>query len=238
MDPLYSKIKRDIEDKIKNGTYTSGQFIPCEGELQAYYHVSRITVRKAVNELVNEGYLTIIRGVGTKVAPSKLNSKGSELMSFTELMKKQGIEPGVKEISVKLGRGDNNVTSMLEISPWEEYVEIYRVRTADGEPITTNLSYIPLSIVPGNDISIFNSFLSLYSVIENKCNVQIVTTEDSMSAVAASSKQAEILGIHRNDPLLSIERKAYNKEGGVIEWSRILIRGDRYKHIITLRKRQ
>ena len=181
--------------------------------------------------------MNIVRGVGTKVASSKLNSKGSELMSFTELMKRQGIEPGLKDMQVKIGRGDDMVTRMLEISPWEEYVEIYRVRTADGEPITTNLSYIPLSMVPGGDLSIFSASQSLYSILEEKCNLQIMTTEDEMSAVAASSRQAEILGINKNDPVLNIERKAYDKEGTVVEWSRIVIRGDRYKHIVTLRRR-
>ena len=61
MDPLYSKIKNDIEKKIKDGTYTPGQFIPCESELEAYYRVSRTTVRKAINELVLEGFLNIVR---------------------------------------------------------------------------------------------------------------------------------------------------------------------------------
>lgn len=237
MNPLYAKVKEDIEKKIKKGTYAQGQFIPCESDLEIYYRVSRTTIRKAITELIDDGYLTIIRGVGTKVAPSKLNSKGSELMSFTELMKRQGIEPGVKDIKVKISRGDGQVTKMLEIEPWEEYVEIYRVRTADGEPITTNISYIPLSMIPAADISIFNFFQSLYSVLEEECNVIICTTEDSMSAVAATSRQAEILGINRGDPLLSIERKAYDRNGKTVEWSRIIIRGDRYKHIVTLRRK-
>ena len=158
-------------------------------------------------------------------------------MSFTELMKRQGIKPDVKDIHVKIGRGDDQVTSSLEINPWEEYVEIYRVRTADGEPITTNVSYIPLSVIPNGDVSVFDSFMSLYGVLEDKCNVVISTVEDSMTAVAATSKQAEILGINRNDPLLSIERHSYDRNGKTVEWSRIFIRGDRYKHIITLRRR-
>ena len=58
-----------------------------------------------------------------------------------------------------------------------------------------------------------------------------------MIAVAASFIQAEFLGINKNDPVLNIERKAYDKEGTVFEWSRIVIRGDRYKHIVTLRRR-
>lgn len=237
MSLLYTKVKNDIEKKIKTGAYQQGQFIPCETELESFYHVSRTTVRKAINELTEEGVLMIVRGVGTKVAPPKLNTKGSELMSFTELMKKQGIKPGVKDVSIRVIRGNEEVSKMLEIEPWEEIVEISRVRTADDEPITTNVSYVPLSIIPNGDISIFDTFLSFYSVLEEKCNVVISTTEDSMSAVAATQKQAEILGVKKNAPLLSIDRKAYDRNGKTVEWSLIFIRGDRYKHIVTLRRR-
>ena len=91
MDPLYTKVKDDLEQKIVSGSYRTGEFIPSEQELESYYKVSRTTVRKAITLLVNEGYLSIARGRGTRVAPSKLKSKGSELMSFTELMKRQGM---------------------------------------------------------------------------------------------------------------------------------------------------
>lgn len=236
MDPLYFKVKKDIEKKIATGAYKTGDFIPSEPELEHYYRVSRTTIRKAINLLVNEGTLTIFRGQGTKVAPSKLKTKGSELMSFTELMKRQNMEPSVVEISVRRVHPKDEVIKMLEIEPWEEVVEIYRIRAADGHPITINISYIPCHLVENYDLSVFEKEQSLYQVLEEECNISVVTTEDTMGAVKATQKQAEILEINKNDPLLTISRVAYDKNNVIVEYSEIVIRADRYKHIITLRK--
>lgn len=187
--------------------------------------------------LVDEGFLTIVRGVGTKVAPSKLKSKGSELMSFTEMMKRQGMEPGVRDIRVRIIRPDEEVAQMLELHPWDEVVEIYRVRTADGEPITTNQSYIAYDLLKGYDLKSLERMHSLYRVLEDEFNIIITMTEDTLCAVKATQKQAEVLAINKNDPLLEIDRRAYDQNARIVEWSRIFIRGDRYKHMITLRRR-
>ena len=82
-EPLYIHIIRDIQGKIVSGQYPSDTFIPSELELQDIYKVSRTTVRRAISELINAGYLTIIKGVGTKVMPSRLMTMPEELMSFT-----------------------------------------------------------------------------------------------------------------------------------------------------------
>jgi DNA-binding GntR family transcriptional regulator len=74
MDPLYTKVKEDLERKILKGIYKVGDFIPSEQELEAYYRVSRTTIRKAITLLIDDGYLSIVRGRGTRVAPSKLKS--------------------------------------------------------------------------------------------------------------------------------------------------------------------
>lgn len=237
MNPLYTKVKEDIEKKIIGGFYKVGDFIPSELELEVYYKVSRTTIRKAVTLLIDEGYLSIVRGRGTKVAPSKLKSKGSELMSFTELMKRQNMCPGVTDVRIRRMRPTEEVAKALELNPWDEVLEIYRVRTADNEPITMNTSYIPYSLLEGHDLSAFDKMESLYRTLEEEFLVYVSTTEDTMSAVKASQRQADILQINRYDPLLKIERTAYDKDDKVIEYSDIVIRADRYKHIITLKRR-
>lgn len=237
MDPLYTKVKDDLERKIVNGQYRVGDFIPSEQELEAYYRVSRTTIRKAVTLLIDEGYLTIVRGRGTRVAPTKLKSKGSELMSFTELMKRQQMQPGVCDMRIRRIRPSNEVAQALELNPWDEVLEIYRVRTADAEPITINISYIPYDLLEGHDLSAFENGQSLYRVLEEEFRVVVTTTEDTIGAEKASQKQADILQINRNDPLLSIKRVAYDSDDRIVEYSSIVIRADRYKHIITLRRR-
>lgn len=236
MEPLYYKVKKDMEQKITEGVYKKGEYIPSEPELEQYYKVSRTTIRKAINMLVEEGYVTIIRGMGTKVTPSKLKHKAAELMSFTELMKRQGMVPEVSDVQIRRIHPDQEVISVLELNSWEEVFEISRVRTADGEPITINTSYIPCRLVEDRDLWVLKDKQSLYQVLED-FNIFVQYTEDTMSAIKASSKQAEILQISKNDPLLYIERTAYDKNNTIVEFSRIVIRADRYKHIITLRRR-
>lgn len=237
MDPLYTKVKEDLERKILKGVYRVGDFIPSEQELENYYRVSRTTIRKAVTLLIDEGYLSIVRGRGTRVAPSKLKSKGSELMSFTELMKRQNMHPGVQDLRIRRTRPSDEVAQALELNPWDEVVEIYRVRTADGEPITINVSYLPYQLLEGHDLTQLGSGQSLYRVLEEEFRVVVSTTEDTIGAVKASQRQADILQINRNDPLLTIKRVAYDSDNRIIEYSSIVIRADRYKHIITLRRR-
>ena len=237
MNALYSIVKKDLEKKIKDGVYKPGEFIPPEQELEAYYRVSRTTVRKAIEMLVSEGYLTIQRGVGTKVALSSLKDHGGGQLSLTEILTAQGMHPDIRDISVRTIKPDEEVARNLDIQLWDDVVEISRVRTADGEPITTNISYIPANLFKGHDIRELEKIQSLYKTLEEKFGIEIVKTEDVISAVAANGKQAKALGVNRNDPILLLERTAFDKNDRPVEWCRITIRGDRYKHIITVRRR-
>ncbi len=237
IEPLYYKIKADIEKRVASGAYKQGDFIPCESELEAYYKVSRTTVRKAVGMLVDEGVMTIVRGRGTMVTPSRLSYKVADLMSFTELMKQQGLRPSAVDVRVTRKLPDRETAARLGLGTDDEVYEIYRVRTADDEPITINYSYIPARFLEGRDLSAVARKQSLYRVLEEDCGISIHSTDDTIQAIKAGKAQCEILHVGQNDPLLFIERLAYSKAGEIIEFSRIYIRGDRYKHTITLRKR-
>ena len=236
VQPLYYKIKAALEKKIASGEFKQGDFIPCESELEDYYKVSRTTVRKAISMLVDEGTMTIVRGRGTMVSPTRLSYRVADLMSFTELMKQQGLRPSAVDVHISRKRPDKETAQMLAIGEKEDICEIYRVRTADDEPITINYSYIPARYLEGHSLRAIEKKQSLYKVLEEECNIEIHSTEDTIQAIKASKAQAGILHVGQNDPLLFIERLAYSKSGEIIEFSRIYIRGDRYKHTITLRK--
>lgn len=237
MEALYDKVKKDIETKISNNEYGAGAFLPSEPELQKYYHVSRTTIREAISHLVADGLVTIVRGKGTKVRPSKLSHKISVLMSFTEIMQQQGICPAISDCRTARITPHEEVTSQLNLLPEEEVYEIYRVRSADNEPISINQSYIPCGFLRDFDVNIFAETQSLYNALETHYDLSIQATEDSITAIKATTLQAQILGIKKNDPILCIERLAYNKNNTPVELSKIWIRSDRYKHIIALRKR-
>lgn len=237
MEALYAKVKKDIETKITNNEYHAGAFLPSEPELQKYYHVSRTTIREAISHLVADGLVIIVRGKGTQVRPSKLSHKISVLMSFTEIMQQQGIQPAISDCKAARIKPQMEVVSQLNLLPEEEVYEIYRVRAADNEPISINLSYIPCEFLRNFDINIFTKTQSLYNALETHYDLTIQATEDTITAIKATSVQAKILGIKKNDPILCIERLAYDKNNTPVEFCKIWIRGDRYKHSIALRKR-
>ena len=91
--PYYQQMRDDIKKKIQCGDYKRGQYLPCEKKLEEEYGVSRTTVRSAISELVQDGYLYIVRGKGTKVAYSRLTDNNPNLLSFTEIVKSHGYEP-------------------------------------------------------------------------------------------------------------------------------------------------
>lgn len=237
MEPLYYKIKKDLEDKINNNQYKKGEYIPSEPDLEKYYNVSRTTIRKAISTLCDEGLLTIIRGKGTKVTPSKLSHNTSKLMSFTEIMKHQGMVPSIIKYHVDRIITPKDIASKLSLDPWDEVYKIYRIRSADNEPISINTSYIPCKYLRDFDSKLLIENQSLYKTLEDRYNVSIQITEDTVTAVKANSNQADILDINKGDPVLCIERVAYNKNSSLVEFSEIIIRCDRYKHIITYKKK-
>ena len=232
-DPLYIQIIHDIQKKIENGHYPSDTFIPSELELQDNYKMSRTTVRRAISELVNAGYLTIIKGVGTKVMPSRLMSTPEELMSFTQVMRNKGIKPGTHILEIDRVVATPDLQKALEYKG--ELVKISRLRTADDIPISSNTSYLPSDLLTQHDSQIFRTRVSLYEVLEKDFMIKIAVTEDTFSAISANTNLAKLLSIRKGDPLVVVERTAFDKKNRPIEYSIIYLRADRYRHTITLR---
>ena len=234
MGILYEHIKEDIERRINENEFRKGEFIPNELSLQNHYGVSRTTVRKAISMLIEEGVLVIARGKGTLVAPSKLKHKISSLKSFTQLIQEQGFEPSISSIRVQKIKAPQNVTLKLELEENEEVFRIYRIRTIDKMPMTINESFIPCRLIPDFSEDRMRSEQSLYKILEDEFGIGIHATEDEITAVRAGNENAELLEITKNDPVLCINRVAYDKNNIPVEFCNIIIRSDRYKHIITL----
>ncbi len=236
-EPLYLRVKRDIAARIHQGAWPAGTYIPSESDLQARYRVSRTTVRKAVEELVGEGLLAIIHGMGTRVVSPRLSLTPAALMSFTQMMLSQGIEPGWRGESLRTEPADAETAAALGIAPGTPVVRFHRVRTADGAPVSLNVSYLPLELFRGYDIEQLLDGQSLYAQLEDVYNLVVHTTEDTFGIARADAEAATELGVKALDPLLIIARCGFDKSGRPIEYSRIAIRADRYRHTVTLRRK-
>lgn len=235
--PLYQRVKREIVTRIENGSWPRGSFIPPEPDLQRRYGVSRTTVRRAVEELVDEGQLVVIHGLGTRVVARELSLKPATLMSFTQMMLSQGVTPGRRYEELDVQGADPEVASALGIVEGTPVVRYMRVRTADGEPVSVNTSFLPADLFRGFDVDRLLEGESLYAQLENAYAIDVQTTQDTFGIGAADSQTAEHLETRVGEPLLIIARYGFDRSDAPIEYSRIAIRPDRYKHSITLRRK-
>lgn len=236
--PYYQQIRDDMKEKIQNGDYKRGEYLPCEKKLEEEYRVSRTTIRSAVNELVQDGYLYIVRGKGTRVAYSKLTDNNPNLLSFTEIVKSHGFESQMLWRSFEMIKADEGLAKKLGIETGEEAVHIYRVRGTDHEPVSINDSYLPKYILGGQPADLLLSGESMYENLKKHYHIAVTEVREEIWAVSAGPYEAETLDVEEKDPLLAFERESYSQEGLLAEYSKVIYRSDRYRHAVVMRRRE
>jgi GntR family transcriptional regulator len=230
--PIYYQIEEGLKSMIASNELQPGEMIPSERELCDRYDVSRMTVRQAINNLVNEGYLVRQRGKGTFVGMTKIEQGLKGLTSFTEDMKVRGMKPtsillDFREIKVTPALSDK-----LAIHENEWVIEMQRIRLADDIPMAYESVYMPKGLVPELTKEIASK--SLYDYIEKEKKLSIAHADQTLEAAVAKPKEADILEINEGAPVLLIERTTYQETGKPLEFVRSIYRGDRYKFKIEL----
>src|SRR5215472_12383203 len=143
---LYSRVETVLAGEIADGHLKVGDQLPTEDRLIARFGVSRITVRRAIQNLVSRGLVEIRRGKGTFVAAPKITQDLTELSGFVEDMHAVGRKPTARVISKEIVTADGNVASHLALMRGERVVRIRRVRLADDIPLSFDETYLPLEI--------------------------------------------------------------------------------------------
>ncbi|MBY6035074.1 GntR family transcriptional regulator [Fictibacillus nanhaiensis] len=231
--PLYYQIEEAIKQKIEKGDWEPGSMISSEREFAENYEVSRMTVRQAINNLVNDGYLTRSKGKGTFVSSKKIEQKLLGLTSFTEDMKSRGLEPASKLVSFQKIQANHKLAKSLEIQPSEEVYEIKRVRLADDVPMAIETTFVPVQLLDLQEIHLKKG--SLYSHVEN-AGFYIDYATQSLEASIAREAESEILEIAKGAPVLLIQRQTYLTTGKPLEIVHSVYRGDRYKFMIDMKR--
>jgi GntR family transcriptional regulator len=223
--PLYLQLTRRIARAIDAGELQPGQSLPAEREMAAMTGLSRVTVRKAVQSLVEAGRLVQRRGSGTFVAPrvERVEQGLSLLTSFSEDMARRGktvrsvwlnraVQPPSPEETMALGLGAQDFVARLE-----------RVRIADGVPLAIERASLATSVLP--DPAAVET--SLYSVLAAR-GLRPVRAVQRISATNLTPADAELLEVPPGAAGLRIERISYLPSGRVVEFTRSLYRGDAY----------
>lgn len=232
--PKYYLLKNIIIDKIDNEEFTSGQLIPSERELMEIYQVSRITVRKAIDELVNEGYLYKIQGKGTYV---KEDCGGSDLISITSCTEdviRLGMTPSKRVMLFQLKKADAKRAKVLELTKDDNVYQLGRILYADQEPLNYTITYLPEKIFPELDHFSFDQD-SLYATIQEKYDVKITKARRTMEAVLARDDIAEYLDIEEGSPIIlfrCVTSGIVNGKEIPIECFKCYYRTDKFKFYI------
>jgi GntR family transcriptional regulator len=234
--PLYVQVKDALFKRIQSGEWKGNENIPAEKTLEIEYGVSRPTITKAIKILINEGYLQRKRGVGTFVLPKRIIRDAQKLVSFTSEMKKRGFEVNTLVLESEIKEA-GRVAEKLQLNKKDLVLKIVRIRTVEGEPISIQSSYVPFSYFPSNTTGeSFNQLDSLYELLENEYNLNIVYAEDEIVAVPADHTQRQLLKLNRNCPLLSVRRTSYLDDASVIEYCEMFFPADKYAYHVKSKR--
>ncbi|MCR4401502.1 MAG: GntR family transcriptional regulator [Firmicutes bacterium] len=231
--PLYYQLAEEIRSRIESNEYVIGEAIPPEPELEQLFRVSRVTVRNAIDLLVSQGLLVKRPGKGTFVRAAKVTQPLNVISSWTETMLARGVKVETRELRVEEKLPPARVAEVLCLQPDEPVVEVFRLRMANGEPMTLMTNYLVTSIGrPLMKIGVTDE--SLYRVLEEKLGVVLASAEEIVQALAADGEQAKRLGVKRGFPLIQVARVTYDSEGTPIEYVTVVSRADRYQYSVHL----
>lgn len=231
--PLYYQVKEDILHKINQGVYKVEDPIPTENELQSIYQVSRITIRRAIQELVQEGYLTTQQGKGTFVSKPKATQELNLITNWAETIAKLGMHPKTKRTDMTEEPASVSIAKMLNIEPGDRVFKIERLRYVDGEALCLMVNYLIPELVP----DLLEKGLieeSLYQTLEQRYNLVLTKAVEIVEACSADAREARLLKINKDAPLLRVKRITYDDEDRVIEVVIAVSRADRYSYTINL----
>ncbi|MDF1998828.1 GntR family transcriptional regulator [Peribacillus frigoritolerans] len=230
--PIYFQIEEQIKRQIENGEFQAHDALPSEREYAEKFEISRMTVRQAINNLVNDGYLYRQKGRGTFVADKKLEQQLNGLTSFTEDMKARGLNPSSKLLSFEIIPADKKIASELHISLYAPVYEIKRIRLADDVPMALETVYMSANLIKGLTEEIIN--LSLYQYVENYVKLKIDYASQTLESSIASELEVTYLAIPKHSPILFIQRNTFLIDGTPLEYVKSAYRADRYKFTINI----
>lgn len=232
--PLYFQLKKLILDEIKNETYKVGGLIPTEKELSDTFKISRTTVRQAITELVQEGWLYRVKSKGTFVSRPKISQDFiKKLESFNDQILRAGMTPSTAVLEFKTEKASPVVAKNLNIKENDPVIYIHRKRLADNEPIVTIKTYLPHQ----NCAFVLSHNLAderLYSILGEYEETSIFRVKRIVEAVEADSADEKYLNLKKGKPIQHFISTGYNAFGIPIEFSVARYRGDRSSFEITV----
>jgi len=214
--PYYVQIRETLRNKVSKGAYLVGEKLPPEVELSKEFGVSRMTVRRAIEELVQEGILLRKWGEGTFVSSNKVVRDYSKLTAFHEDASNRGLKPFSKIISTEIINADQKIADILKIKTGEKLFHALRLRLTESLGIVAlHELFIPLLLCPWIESADLEN-ASLYSLYEMH-NVKIEWGTQIVEARLPTKRQAVLLDVSMNTPVLFSDRTSFTKNNIPVE---------------------
>ena len=231
--PLYYQLKCALIEAIESGQFQSGEQLPTESQLAEKFEVSKITVRQALKELADLGYIRREQGRGTFVAKVKLDQGPRELTSFSEEMRRHQLTAASRVIQRQQTEAADRVAEALRLRPGDPVFMLKRLRLADGEPMGIQTAHIPLSLAPGLGAEDLERG-SLYEILRVRYGLEPAGARETYHAVPADPAAAALLGVVSGAPVFAVERVTCLAGGQPFEFVQSVMRGDRYSVVLEL----
>lgn len=230
--PLYMRLRRLIEEAVASGLLKDGEALPTERDIAELADLSRVTVRRAVDDLVKQGRLIRRHGSGTFVAGgvSRVEQSLSQLTSFTEDMARRGLKARSEWLERGVVAPSPDEMMVLGLSVGGRVTRLERLRIAGDVPMAIERASIISEFLP--DPMVVEG--SLYDAL-GKRSARPIRATQRIAARNVDEREAELLQVRPGDASLYIERVSYLPGGRIIEFTRSIYRGDAYDFVAELK---
>ena len=228
--PLYFQVAQHLEDAIHTGAIPTGTLFQNEVDLAASLGLSRPTMRRAMQHLVDKGLVVRRRGIGTRVVQPKLR-RPLELTSLHDDLARAGRKPTTETLSFETVEAADDVAERLEVPEGTPVLELVRLRRADGEPIAKLTNYLPERVVTFDEDDLGEH--GLYELIRRQ-GVTLHSATQTLGARTATAAEARLLEEPRGGALVTAQRVTYDDHGIAVEYGTHIYAASRYTFEINL----
>lgn len=231
-EPSYLQLKNKIARFIDSGVIQEGCSLPSERALAEALNLSRVTVRRAYDELRASEYLTTHGRAGvTAKAPPRLSPKLGRLKGFTEEMRELGMEASTRLLSREVVT-DRTIASLFGRPSTARFLRLLRLRLGDGTPLSRELAWYDLTLAP--QMEDWDIQGSAYQFLSERCGICLSHGDQTIEAVMSSAEESAVFGFAEASPCLLMKRRTYSLSGQVVEYVEGTFRGDAYAYRLTL----
>jgi GntR family transcriptional regulator len=232
--PLHHQVKESLREAIADRALEAEDMLPSERELSKLYGVSRQTVRQAVQELVQEGLLRRVTGIGTFVANPKVVQIFPTVLGFSARMRQEGHATMNRVLRQQREPASPSVARRLQVPEGAPVMRLARLRIVDNEPLMIETSFLSLQRFPdllNDDFAV----RSLYDLISARYGVTVAELDQTLEPVLMTEYEASLLDSSAGSPAMLLEVIAFDGNDRPFEFSKAIVRGDKCQYYFRMR---